>query len=246
MEGYAAWGLLDSLLPAPATSEKEEAVNPHLISCTDQCEEDIENQRPKFYGRINASFYSSDDSSATLSQDGLDTMVDDMVEGMLEEIYDEFFEICNPYFEHRVQKALTNHESVGRNYALSEPTSPVSPTIVEPSIQSIKVYKCDSDTEEEVFERAAEAEVTDNHEELVDKVPEVKTAQNISAPVCSDNDEVLFCKKHQEYVAIKEVIYNNSKTCCFGSKDQDNCDGANSDQNESVCSYRRNGDISKD
>ena len=62
MEGYASWGQLDSLLPAIAISEQLETVNKHLFSCSQQGNDDIIDLKPKFYPRINASIYSSNDN----------------------------------------------------------------------------------------------------------------------------------------------------------------------------------------
>jgi translation elongation factor EF-Ts len=112
MEGYAAWRKLYSLVPAAAKSEKLDDIamrHPSFSSSNQEKDDDLVNLMPKtkFFARINASFYSSDESSSTDSKECLDSMVDDMVEGLLEEIYDEFYLIKNPYFDDK--KANLNH-----------------------------------------------------------------------------------------------------------------------------------------
>ena len=85
------------MLPAAGSSDTMHTVNQLLFSCTDPGNGDLD-LRPKFFARINASFYSSDDDSSSFSKEFPEYMIDDMVEGLLEEIYDEFFVIQNPFF----------------------------------------------------------------------------------------------------------------------------------------------------
>lgn len=61
---------------------------------------------------------------------------------------------------------------IDKECATEEPVTPASPTVVEPTIQSVKVYQCDSDTDEENHDPVAQDEKIE--EAIIEKVPEEK------------------------------------------------------------------------
>lgn len=193
IEAYSVWGQLDSLLPTfpPIVGAKLEQSEQ---SSEEEAEDDDQSQGdiPAYHKYLRA-INDSETESSTSSCDMVDQVVDDLVEGMLEEMYDELVDICNPYFD--------------LNVAVQEATADDSLEASEqPSVES---GESSGRTQEALVRLDFRTQLTQ----------QMVAERGRESPSARGDSEIFFCQKHDSYVQMKEVIYNNSASCNFVQSD---------------------------